>query len=133
MQHKRRIPVVYWRLLGCFLGSVMTFLCILFSLAIWISYFDNDGGEPGATTIFGSIPMWPLFGLSIIAVGIACAFSRWTFGVVFAVTLSLFIWSFVLIKDARAENQKKQEQRLNQPSQELVVASPVGVAHNARY
>ena len=52
---------------------------ILFSLGIWISYFDNDGGEPGATTIFASITLWPLFGLLIVAVGIACGFSRRVF------------------------------------------------------
>ena len=57
----------------CLIGGISSILIILSSLMIWICLFDNDGGEPGAETIFRSIFLWPIFLIAIVMVGLRAA------------------------------------------------------------
>lgn len=107
----------------------MILFCILCVLVIWISYFDNDGGEPGATTIFGSIPLWPWFGLLIVAGGITCGFFRRVLLAVLVLTLLLFAWAFTVVMMSRAENRRQWEQQREDTAQELVV-TPLPVPYH---
>lgn len=120
-QKKWRIPKACWRVLGALGGGTMVFLCILFSLGIWISYYDNDGGEPGSETIFGSIPYWPLFGFLILVGMLACSVSRRLFAALLVLTLALFIWSFTLTQINRAENRRQWKEQQDAARQELML------------
>lgn len=109
----------------------MALLCIVFSLGIWIYYFDNEGPEAGTTTIFGSVFLWPVFLLLIVFGGIVGAASRWLFVALLTVTVILFAWVLPLTLITRAENQRQWQEQQDAARQKLMLVPAPGAAQLA--
>lgn len=105
-----RHPGVRWALAS--LAVVCTLVSAVSILGIWIYFFDNEGGEPGAATIFGSIPFWPLVPLvPLVAIAAAVVSYRrlWFFLIVAGLTLALLAGAVVTTMLTRAANAEKRQ------------------------
>jgi len=89
----------------CFLvGGFSAIIAITSSLLIWIFFFDNDGGEPGATTIFNVLLIWPFFLIFVVIAATLCAIHPRSTLWFTALTTALFISAWITILISRAQN-----------------------------
>ncbi|MEM9916105.1 MAG: hypothetical protein AAF911_14210 [Planctomycetota bacterium] len=108
-------------------GLILGVFCVLASLIIWIGYFDSDGGEPGASTIFGSLMLWPIFLAFVVGGGALSGLSRRFFYLLGLITITLVIWAAIMVTLMRRENAAKRLQYsflISSPEQETSDGQP---------
>ncbi|MEM6257776.1 MAG: hypothetical protein AAGI37_05635 [Planctomycetota bacterium] len=96
--------------------AALAFVCVavsfVSSLGIWIYFFDHEGGEPGAQTIFGSIPLLPGIALLAVAAAVGSYRSIRVFIVVASLTAILICGAVVTTLLSRAENAEQSKTQL---------------------
>ena len=106
MKLLKRLPKILLRTALALIGALSVFTVFASSIIVRIAFFDYDGGEPGSETIFGSIILWPVVLIAMVAVAIGLAKRPCIAGIAAGVACIVVMGAWVMLQISPARNRE---------------------------
>jgi hypothetical protein len=106
MKLLKRLPPILFSAVLALVGALSVFTIFASSIIVRIAYFDYDGGEPGSETIYGSIILWPVVLIAMVAVAIGSAKRPWIAGIAGGVACIFVMGAWVMLRFSPARNRE---------------------------
>jgi hypothetical protein len=106
MNRLKRLPKILLRTALALIGALSVFTVFASSIILRIAFLDYDGGEPGSETIFGSIILWPVVFVAMVAVAIGSAKRPCIAGIAAGVACIVMMGAWVMLRVSPARNRE---------------------------
>lgn len=120
MKLLKRLPKILFRAVLALVGALSVFTIFASSIIVRIAYFDYDGGEPGSETIFGSIILWPVVLIAMVAVAFSSAKRSYIAGIAAGVACIVVIGAWATLRISPARNRE-----IRTKQNQSAMASPI--------